>query len=917
MRRGLSVVQGGVGVGKTTVSRRLIQIFEDESDTYDFYLILDPKFETELFLLQHLIELFGINNKKETVQDCRDILESHLLKVGVDQGKVLVLIVDEGQNLDSKYLDVFRTLLNFETDDYKLLQLIIFGQPEMETTIQEYPNFEDRISFHFKIGPLDIDQMRGFIYHRLKMTNAPENNWFPDDVIQLIYNHTNGYPRKITKLCHNLLLFMIGEKKEFVDAGIFQHVIDGKPPKGLLKAYKTSTSSASANKLLDVLRKNKVTQTKNDPVEIIEEGDDDFIGGINVVEAIENDTTDDVVQADLIELEPDIVSNLDDTQDDKIIAKPIQASPSDTPKEYQAVSATLDNPGQYPESILLPMIFRDETVMGIAVDGNKIGIVSLRDHRKTKKLIDALLYEHPENIDFSQEPEESLKALKKAMEIFGNSVASKDFLTKKTIETIANGTVIGLSINSNLMQLKKIDIPKNGQNDRKNIIAWNAKKKLSFDLADLYYNSVNQGKNKESILLGTTNRQSLDQSSEVLTGQDWGIRWWHPLPMAIHNAFIWNYSVESKEICYVLHIGETESYILGYSSGLLQVIRPIAIGIQNLKDAVSDKSISLEDFRVPATLLPGKAKPGSSMPMDDQFRPIIESWTRELDRTLTSLKRAFPVVKATHLYLSGTSIYIKSLDEYFGGHLNLETTYINPLRNINILPDESERDQINIPMPLLTAAVGSALNLSNTVNLLPSSFKQTELFRFMLKIGIPVAAAFLVGLFSFTGWISFQNDNFNAGLDSLKKETARLEPTKDLFYSINNNKVSIKAQVDELSFDTEYFERILASLRFLSHYTPNEITFDEIRFQMGWEESQLYAYGATQKAELKVTDPHLRILKLSGTVSANSAYKDRILQIYLNDLEETLLFSKIEVVSKHTEIGLDVQEMSFVLKCIL
>ena len=64
MRRGLSVVQGGVGVGKTTVSRRLIQIFEDESDTYDFYLILDPKFETELFLLQHLIELFGINNKK-------------------------------------------------------------------------------------------------------------------------------------------------------------------------------------------------------------------------------------------------------------------------------------------------------------------------------------------------------------------------------------------------------------------------------------------------------------------------------------------------------------------------------------------------------------------------------------------------------------------------------------------------------------------------------------------------------------------------------------------------------------------------------------------------------------------------------------------------------------------------------------
>ena len=55
MRRGLSVIQGGVGVGKTTISRKLIQLFEDESDIYDFYLILNPKFETEMFLLQHLI----------------------------------------------------------------------------------------------------------------------------------------------------------------------------------------------------------------------------------------------------------------------------------------------------------------------------------------------------------------------------------------------------------------------------------------------------------------------------------------------------------------------------------------------------------------------------------------------------------------------------------------------------------------------------------------------------------------------------------------------------------------------------------------------------------------------------------------------------------------------------------------------
>ena len=248
MRRGLSVVQGGVGVGKTTVSRMLIQLFEDKSDIYDFYLILDPKFETELYLLQHLIELFGIREKGVTVQDCRDIIESYLLKVGVEQNKVLVLIIDEGQNLESKYLDVFRTLLNFETDDYKLLQLIIFGQPEMESNIQQYPNFEDRISFKFKIDPLGLDQMRGLIYHRLKMSGASENNWFPDNIIELIYNQTNGFPRKVSKLCHDLLLHMISDEKKQVDDEIFQNVIDGKPPVNLFKIEDDEPSKVAAYK---------------------------------------------------------------------------------------------------------------------------------------------------------------------------------------------------------------------------------------------------------------------------------------------------------------------------------------------------------------------------------------------------------------------------------------------------------------------------------------------------------------------------------------------------------------------------------------------------------------------------------------------------------------------------------------------
>ena len=908
MRRGLSVVQGGVGVGKTTVSRKLIQLFENKSDIYDFYLILDPKFESELLLLKHLIELFGIQKKGITVQDCRDIIESYLLKVGVEQNKVLVLIIDEGQNLESKYLDVFRTLLNFETDDYKLLQLIIFGQPEMESNIQQYPNFEDRISFKFKIEPMDLDQMRGLIYHRLKLSGAPDNNWFPDDILELIYTQTNGFPRKVSKICHELLLHMISDEKNAIDSEIFQNVIDGKPPVNLLKFEDDEPSKASANKLLNVLRK-KSTQ---EPILEIDENDDELIGNaspsINLEEA--DTQEDDEAIGEPIKLEPEI-SDLGIKENEQTLS-PNESISIDN--ESNLLAPPLSNAGQVPKGINTPLIFKDETILGIAVDGNKIIAVSLQNHRKIKRLIDIQIYEHSERIDFAQNPVEALKALNELMGLCKKSAIKKNFLLKRTIESITNGASISLSINSHLMQLKRINIPKDSQNDRKKIIAWNAKKQLSFDPDLLLYDSVNLGSNKESLLVGTTNSQLLNQASHVFSEQDWSIRWWHPVTMAIHNAFIWNYSDESKETCFLLHLGETESYILGYTHGLLQVISPISIGIQNLKDVVSESS-SNNDYRVPPSLIPGQNK--SKNNNDNQFRPVIESWTREIDRSFNSIKRSFPAGSAKRLYLSGTAIHIKSIDEYFANHLQLKTEYLNPLRNISILPDESEREQIKFAMPLLTAAVGSALNLSNTINLRPSTMKEKESFRFLLTRGIKVAASLLISFFLFTGWVSIQNNRFNDELESLKKETALLEPFKDSFYSMSDNKASIEAQINQLSNDTKYFDRILNTLRFISHSTPAEITFNEIRFQMGWEETKYYIEGNTKKPELRITDPDQRLLKLSGTVSANSAYKDRILDIFINNLENASLFNKVEIVSQHTSVGLDIKEMSFVLKCIL
>ena len=279
MRRGLSVVRGGIGVGKTTVSRKLIQNFKKESDDFDFYLILDPKFESEIILLQHIIELFGVDEKGDSVQACRNIIENYLLKVGVEQGKVLVLIIDEGQNLPGEMLDVFRTLLNFETDDFKLLQLIIFGQPEMGNMIHKYPNFEDRISFDFEIGPTSIDDMRGMIDHRIVVCGGNEGDWFTDAALKKIHKNTQGYPRKVTQLCHQALLTMMSEGKKEITESIVQKVISGTSNStGLLKQKKKNYNEIAVNKLLDVLKKDK-PKSDSPLIENEESFDDDWIGG--------------------------------------------------------------------------------------------------------------------------------------------------------------------------------------------------------------------------------------------------------------------------------------------------------------------------------------------------------------------------------------------------------------------------------------------------------------------------------------------------------------------------------------------------------------------------------------------------------------------------------------------------------------
>ena len=227
LRRGLSVILGDVGTGKTTLSRTLLQSFQGE-ENFIFHLILDPNYKSEFQFLASLAKMFGIPPELRSTLEYKDAIEKYLFHKGVDENKTIILLIDEGQKLNANQLELLRILLNYETNEFKLLQLIILAQVELLPRIRKIRNFMDRIALKYLINPLDESETKQMIEFRLRqagyIASAP---LFTDDAVKLIYEHTQGYPRKIALLCHDCVEKIIMDEKQVVDRDVVQAVIDG------------------------------------------------------------------------------------------------------------------------------------------------------------------------------------------------------------------------------------------------------------------------------------------------------------------------------------------------------------------------------------------------------------------------------------------------------------------------------------------------------------------------------------------------------------------------------------------------------------------------------------------------------------------------------------------------------------------
>ena len=222
LRRGINVVIGDIGTGKTTLCRKLIQNLsstEADSTEIEMHLLLDPAFNSAVEFLQTVALMLGIKdlNNEASEWHLKERIKDYLFDKGVDEKRIVVLIIDEGQKIPENCLEILREFLNYETNNFKLLQIIIFAQQEFQKTIKKRANLFDRVNLLYHLRPLNFKQMWAMINYRLSIARDSEivTSLFSFWGLTAIYLATGGYPRKVVLLCHQVILKMIirGKKK--------------------------------------------------------------------------------------------------------------------------------------------------------------------------------------------------------------------------------------------------------------------------------------------------------------------------------------------------------------------------------------------------------------------------------------------------------------------------------------------------------------------------------------------------------------------------------------------------------------------------------------------------------------------------------------------------------------------------------
>lgn len=206
---GFIKIIGEVGYGKTLICRKLINSLQDQ---YVIAYIPNPTLTVgnlHYMIAQDLgIDLSEIDNNRQLSY----FLTESLIKLH-QQGKKVLIVIDEAQALSDETLEALRLLSNIETESEKLLQIVLFAQPELDVRLEnpKFRQLKQRILFSYYLRPLTQDEIIAYINHRLVMAGYTHGNLFNKKALNLLYKKSKGIPRLINNFCYKSLLVTYGQ----------------------------------------------------------------------------------------------------------------------------------------------------------------------------------------------------------------------------------------------------------------------------------------------------------------------------------------------------------------------------------------------------------------------------------------------------------------------------------------------------------------------------------------------------------------------------------------------------------------------------------------------------------------------------------------------------------------------------------
>jgi general secretion pathway protein A len=214
-RRGIFLLTGEIGSGKTTISQLLLNTWDRQPERYAVGHVVDPSAATPAAFLRVLLASFGQDTARN-VQDLKDILRGFLVD-SYQAGKTPVLMIDEAQTISRANLDLLQLLSNEQTQKAKLLQIVMFAQPNFVHKLTQKPALRSRITGGANLNPLTLEDALAMLRYRVSVSGGDFDALFRPETHKPLYNATGGIPRELCILSDAALVNGFALRRKAVD----------------------------------------------------------------------------------------------------------------------------------------------------------------------------------------------------------------------------------------------------------------------------------------------------------------------------------------------------------------------------------------------------------------------------------------------------------------------------------------------------------------------------------------------------------------------------------------------------------------------------------------------------------------------------------------------------------------------------